>query len=192
MARGPVLTGELVQLRPVEERDAERMWESLQDAESNRLTGTTRTFTREEIDEWARTVSDREGRYDFAMTSLMPGEDGSVCDEMIGEIVVNEIDPVTRSANMRLISLPQYRGRGYGREAIALVLDFVFAPPAQGLGLHRFSLDVLAINPRAKMLYESLGFVQEGVLRGAAPDGEGGFCDVYVMSILEDEYDPQR
>lgn len=192
MVRGPELTGELVHLRPVEARDASRLWEALQDQETMRLTGTTRSFTEAEVSQWAATVSEHEGRYDFAMTSLMPAKDGSVCDEMIGEIVINDIDPVTRSANMRLQSLPEYRGRGYGREAISLIQQFVFAPQPQGLGFHRLSLDVLAINPRAKMLYESLGFVTEGTLRDAAPDGDGGFCDVYIMSILEDEYDPQR
>lgn len=188
MTRGPELIGELVRLRPVEARDADRLWESLQDEEGIRLTGTTRKFEREEVDEWTRTISDREGRYDFAMTSLIRTVSGEEADDMIGEIVINDIDPATRSANVRLQSLPQYRGRGYGREAISLVLGFVFAPAPQGLGLHRLSLDVLSINPRARMLYESLGFVQEGVLRDAALDGDQ-FCDVIMMSLLDHEYE---
>ena len=65
MTRGPVLLGEMVRLRPIEARDADRMWESLQDPESNRLTGTTATFTRDQIDEWSATISEREGRYDW-------------------------------------------------------------------------------------------------------------------------------
>lgn len=192
MVRGPKLVGELVALRPIESRDAERLFEATQDEEGNRLTGTTATFTLEQLQEWTATVSDREDRYDYAMTSLMPDTSGEVSDELIGEIVLNDIDPVTRSANLRLQSLPHVRGRGYGREAISLIMKFAFAPAPEGLGLHRLSLDVLAINPRARMLYESLGFVQEGVLRDAASDGEGGLCDVTFMSILEDEYDPQR
>ncbi|MEK8228264.1 GNAT family N-acetyltransferase [Oerskovia sp. M15] len=69
MTRGPELYGEMMRLRPIEARDAERMWESLQDPESMRLTGTTAEFTREQIDEWAATVSDRDGRFDWAVTS---------------------------------------------------------------------------------------------------------------------------
>ncbi len=61
MTRGPELYGEMMRLRPIEARDAERMWESVQDPESNRLTGTTAEFTREQIDEWAATISDRDG-----------------------------------------------------------------------------------------------------------------------------------
>lgn len=192
MVRGPKLTGELVELRPIEGRDAARLFEATQDEEGMRLTGTAVSFTREQIEDWANTVSDRPDRFDYAMTSLIPNKDGEVDDSLIGEIVINEIDELTRSANLRLQSLPDYRGRGYGREAISLMLQFAFAPAPQGLGLHRLSLDVLSINPRARMLYESLGFVQEGVLRDAASDGEGGLCDAIIMSILEDEYDPQR
>ncbi|WP_342770157.1 GNAT family protein [Xylanimonas allomyrinae] len=49
------------------------------------------------------------------------------------------------------------------------------------------SLHVLTINPRAKALYESLGFREEGRLRDAHRDGDR-WVDVVVMSLLEDEF----
>lgn len=116
-----------------------------------------------------------------------------VSDDLIGEIVLNDIDEHARSANLRLQVLPDYRGRGYGGDAIAQVLRFAFdgvrvdGEHEPGPGLHRVSLDVLALNPRAKSLYESLGFREEGRLRDAHRDG-GSWTDVYVMSILEDEF----
>nr|MCH1933015.1 GNAT family N-acetyltransferase [Shewanella shenzhenensis] len=78
-----------------------------------------------------------------------------VSDELIGEIVLKDLDPVARSANLRLQMLPDYRGRGYGREAIEEVLRFAFRgwPGDDGPRLHRVGLDVLSINPRAKALY---------------------------------------
>lgn len=187
MTRGPELLGELVRLRPIEARDADRMWESLQDAEAMRLTGTTEDFTPEQIEEWARTVSDREGRYDWAITPAAVRDGHPVSEEMIGEIVLNDLDEHARSANIRLALLPNYRGRGYGRDAIAQVLRCAFAEGEDGLGLHRVSLDVLSINPRAQMLYESLGFRVEGRLRDVYLDG-AQYCDAIVMAILEDEY----
>ena len=51
---GPELVGELVRVRPLAERDADRTWELVQDAEALRLTGTTTTFTRAQVDEWMR------------------------------------------------------------------------------------------------------------------------------------------
>jgi RimJ/RimL family protein N-acetyltransferase len=194
VTRGPVVIGEMVRLRPIEARDADRLWESLQDPESMRLTGTTATFTREQIDAWAATVGDRDGRYDWAITSGAVRDGQLVSDDLIGEIVLNDIDEHARSANLRLALLPNYRGRGYGRDAIFEVLRYAFdgTTDADGVrhdgpGLHRVSLDVLSINPRARMLYESLGFREEGRLRDVYRDGDG-WADATVMSILEDEF----
>lgn len=175
----PTLNGELVTLRPIRADDADAMWEMLDDAEGNRLTGTTGQFTRAQVDEWCATVADRDGRHDWAIT-----HDG---DEYLGEIVLNEIDEHSRNANLRLALRPGQRGRGFGGEAISLVLAHAFAAAPEGLGLHRVSLDVLSINPRARILYESLGFVEEGRLREAHRDGEF-WCDAIVMAILEDDY----
>ena len=193
MTRGPELHGEMVRLRPIEARDAQRLWESLHDPEGRRQTGTTATFSRTEIDEWAATVSDRPGRYDWAITPGAVRDGAPVSDELIGEIVLDDIDEVAGGANLRLQMLPDYRGRGYGREAIWEVLRFAFdgvrvdGEREPGPGLHRVGLDVLSINPRAKALYESLGFREEGRLRDVYRDGEG-WADAIVMSILEDEF----
>ncbi|HEV6953062.1 MAG TPA: GNAT family protein [Promicromonospora sp.] len=189
MTRGPVLHGEMVRLRPLEGRDAERLWEAVQDPEGTRLTGTTATFTREQIENWASTVSDRPGRYDWAICPAALRDGRPVSDEMIGEIVLNDLDEDARSANLRLQLLPNYRGRGYGREAMLEVLRFAFdgVDGDAGPRLHRVSLDVLSINPRAKALYESIGFQEEGRLRDVYRDGDT-WADAIVMSILEDEY----
>ena len=172
----PTLQGEMITLRPIRPDDAEAMWEMLADPEGNRLTGTTRTFTREEIDAWCASRATAEGRYDFAVTTN--GDDA-----FRGEIVLNEVDEVVRSANLRLSMGPTYRGRGYGTEGIQLVLGFAF----DGIGLHRVELDVLSINARAKSLYENLGFRVEGRKRDAYRDGDG-YCDAIIMGLLEDEY----
>jgi len=170
------LQGELVRLRPIRAEDADAMWESVSDPEGRRLTGTTREFTRAEIDEWCATVAGAVGRVDMAVTT-----GGS--DEYLGEIVLNDLDRVVRSASLRLAMRPAYRGRGYGTEAIQLMLGLAF----DTLGLHRVGLDVLSTNARAQSLYENLGFVAEGRLRDAGRDGER-YCDVIVMGVLDEEY----
>ncbi|WP_036966251.1 GNAT family N-acetyltransferase [Promicromonospora kroppenstedtii] len=189
MTRGPLLHGDMTRLRPIEARDSERLWEAVQDPEGTRLTGTTAVFTRDQIDEWARTVSDRPGRYDWAICPAAMRDGKPVSDDMIGEIVLNDLDEAVGSANLRLQLLPNYRGRGYGREAIDEVLRFAFEGVESDPGphLHRVSLDVLSINPRAEALYESLGFRQEGRLRDVYRDGDT-WADAIVMSILEDEW----
>ena len=172
----PTLQGEMIVLRPIRPDDADAMWDMLADPEGRRLTGTTATFTREQVADWCASRATAQGRYDFAVTA-------SGDDEFRGEIVLNDIDPAVRCANLRLAMRPAYRGRGYGTEGIQLVLGMAF----DGLGLHRVELDVLSINARAKSLYENIGFVVEGRRRDAYRDGDG-YCDAIMMAMLEDEY----
>lgn len=174
----PTLNGEMLTLRPIRASDAEAVWEAVTDDEGRRLTGTTRAFTRAEIDTWCSTVADLPDRVDLAITLADPAD-----DEYLGEIVLTDIDEVVRSANLRLAMRPGYRGRGYGTEAIQLVLGLAF----DGLGLHRVGLDVLSINTRAQALYENLGFRVEGRRRDAYRDGER-WCDGIDMGLLEDEF----
>lgn len=176
----PVLHGEMVRLRPIRADDAEASWKLVTDPEGRRLTGTVAVFTREQIDDWCATVGTVTGRFDWAVTA-------GGGDEMLGEVVLNQIDDGVGSANVRVALRSGHRGRGYAREALMVVLRYAFTPPPDGLGLHRVSLDVLSINPRAFALYESLGFVKEGRLRDAHLDGTR-FCDVILMAMLEDDF----
>jgi diamine N-acetyltransferase len=75
------------------------------------------------------------------------------------------------------------QGRGLGRRILEELMHIAF----EELHAHRFFLDVYENNTRARHLYETLGFVYEGVIRdGAQRDGE--FCNLRLMSILEHEY----
>jgi RimJ/RimL family protein N-acetyltransferase len=172
----PTLEGELVRLRPIEARDAAGMWEMVTDPQGRRLTGTVATFTRQGVERWCAEVGAADGRIDWAVTA-------GGADDYLGEIVLNDIDEDHGSASLRLAMRPAMRGRGYGTEAIGLVLGLAF----DGLGLHRVGLDVLSINPRAQALYEGVGFRVEGRLREAYRDGDR-WCDAVVMGILEDEF----
>lgn len=175
----PTLTGELVVLRELRADDADAMFEMVTDPEGRRLTGTTATFTPEQTREWCAGAATREGRCDWAITH------GS--DEFLGEIVLMDVDEVDANASMRMSMRPAHRGRGLGGEAISLVLAHAFGAPPDGLGLHRVGLDVLSINPRARMLYESHGFRVEGRMKECHRDGEF-WCDSVLMAILEDDY----
>ena len=56
---------------------------------------------------------------------------------------------------------------------------------------HRLWLDVFESNHHARALYESEGFVVEGVRRDHVHHG-GRFVSVVLMSMLEDEYWRQK
>ena len=176
MTTKPTLCGERITLRPVRPDDIDAYLALVQDEEGRRLTGTHASFTREQTEGWIKIIGEREGRVDLAIVPLG-------ADELVGEVVLNQIDPDNRAANLRIGLRSSATDRGYGSEAIRLMLDYAFGP----LGLHRVSLDVFGFNQRAIHVYEKLGFRREGVLRDALLL-DGVFHDAIVMGILEDEY----
>jgi RimJ/RimL family protein N-acetyltransferase len=78
----------------------------------------------------------------------------------------------------------EFWGKGYGTEAMQLMLQYAFAE----LNLRRVSLGVFAYNPRAIRSYAKAGFRREGVVRGdCLRDGQR--WDSVAMGILRDEWE---
>jgi RimJ/RimL family protein N-acetyltransferase len=100
--------------------------------------------------------------------------------EYLGEVVLMDLDAANESIEFRIaLAGPHAFGRGYGTEAVRLVLDFAF----ERVGVHRVGLDVADYNPRAQHVYEKCGFVVEGVQREAIL-WEGKRYDSVLMSVL--------
>ncbi len=77
-----------------------------------------------------------------------------------------------------------HRQHGYGREALALLMRFAF----DELNLHRLCLTVFAYNEAAIALYESLGFLREGVYREHL-HRDGRRYDMILYGILRHEWE---
>jgi len=75
------------------------------------------------------------------------------------------------------------KGKGYGRKAVRLVKRFAF----EKQNCHRLWLEVMENNQRAYKLYESEGFIPEGVHRESLKQGDK-YISLKVMSILAQEY----
>jgi RimJ/RimL family protein N-acetyltransferase len=185
----PTLVGELVVLRPFAADDVDAMAAMLADPDVLRLTASATSTAEieaaspipdERTREWYATRADVDERLDLAIVDKVSGA-------VVGEVVLNAFDGNARSANFRTLMGPTGRGRGLGTEAARLILGYGF----EQLGLHRIELDVLGSNPRAKRVYEKVGFVVEGVRRDAfAFDGER--VDEILMAILADEWASHR
>ncbi|MEU0009324.1 GNAT family protein [Streptomyces sp. NPDC006314] len=174
----PTLDGALVLLRPVTVNDAAALMPMARDAQVARLTG---SHGENEPDEarlraWYGTRADQGDRLDLAVVEKATGD-------VVGEAVLNEWDAGNESCSFRIAFVPGAHGRGLGTEATRLIVGYGF----EKLGLHRISLEVYAFNPRARRVYEKVGFVPEGVLRDALL-WEGERVDAVVMSILAPEW----
>jgi RimJ/RimL family protein N-acetyltransferase len=186
----PVLTGENVVLRPFIEDDLSALHGALQDPEVLRLTGSEHGDEAgaepddprrvEQLRQWYRERNAQSDRLDLAVVDQASGQ-------CVGEVVLNEWDPGNRSCNFRTLLGPSGRGRGLGTEAVRMIVGYGF----EQLGLHRISLQVYAFNPRARHVYEKVGFIQEGVLREELRYRDQ-WIDATVMSILAHEWKRHR
>lgn len=167
-----------IYMRIARESDLDDFFNYLQDPEGKQLTGTQREFTRDEVAAWIRKISIiNSDRIDFLIFLKKT-------NELLGEVVLNEIDSINRCANIRIgIQGTQHRGKGYGTEAIIQMLRYGF----NTLNLHRIDLTVYTFNPRAIHVYEKIGFKREGLHRDALHI-DGKFHDMITMAILEDEF----
>lgn len=77
-----------------------------------------------------------------------------------------------------------YWGKGYGREAIALLVDYAF----RYRNIRKVWLRVHGVNERAQRAYKAVGFVEEGRLR-AHVFSNGAYDDLIHMGILREEWD---
>jgi RimJ/RimL family protein N-acetyltransferase len=178
LAVKPTLRGDKVLLRPVTVEDADFILDD--DPEAMRLTGThprPELVSREFMREWYASRADHDDRLDLAVVDRATGQ-------FAGEIVLNELDRNNKACNFRILLCGnRNRGRGLGTEATRLILAHAF----ESVGLHRVELEVYEFNPRARRVYEKLGFVHEGTRRDALLwDGE--WIDAHVMSILAPEW----
>jgi len=74
--------------------------------------------------------------------------------------------------------MPLERGGGLGRRLMQAAID-----AARAQGMERIELEVFASNARAIALYESLGFVREG-LRRRSRKLDGRYDDDVMMALL--------
>ena len=81
----------------------------------------------------------------------------------------------------------EYWGRGYGREAITLLLDYGF----RIRNLRRIYLSTYSNNERALRCYRACGFVEEGHLRQHVWNN-GQYADEVWMGILRAEYEQKQ
>ena len=84
------------------------------------------------------------------------------------DIMRNPIEGFRHVGRLGMGVLPEFRGRGLGKR---IAVETIRA--ARAAGLERIELEVFASNGRAIALYQSLGFVVEGVKkRSRKLDGE--------------------
>ena len=105
-------------------------------------------------------------------------------NRLIGFVALHSIEWNNGAALLAIgIGEPAYRGKGYGSDALCLILRYAF----NELNLHRVGLDVISSNAPAIRAYRRAGFQQEGAMRDAVLR-DGCRYDRIIMGILRHEW----
>lgn len=175
----PLIRGERVWLRPIEERDLAAWRTLINDTEVGGWAGYQLPLS----PEMARAFLER------ATARMTAGEAYvfTVCelgaDTFIGHTRLKDVDYPTGSVELSISMLRQYIGGGWGADAQRALLRFAFGT----LGLRRVWLVVDAENERAIRSYERVGFRREGLLREERMV-KGRLADAVIMAILQREW----
>lgn len=159
LATKPTLEGELVVLRPFRDGDLPTMVDILSDPEVRALTGSVSTTAEaneplvldDRVRDWYATRNEQGDRLDLAVEERATGR-------LVGEVVLNEVDREASTCNLRVLLGPEGRGKGIGTEAVGLVTAYGI----ERLRLRRITLEVFDHNPRARRVYEKVGYAATG------------------------------
>lgn len=178
----PTLAGDLVTLRPIHADDATSIDRLIrEDDEIGRLTGSIHNSTEEAQSMSVEELREMYGAWARATDRLVLGVIDNASGDLVGEVVLNDWDRSNRSCGLRTLIGEVGRGRGLGTEATRLTVRYGLG----SMGLHRIALEVYDFNPRARHVYEKVGFVHEGTGREALLF-DGQWIDVHYMAILGD------
>jgi RimJ/RimL family protein N-acetyltransferase len=173
-----LLRGKLVYLaRPVA-ADAEAIARWSTDMEYARLLRRAMAYpgTAEEIIKWYVNSDDEH----FLPFSIRTVQD----DVLVGSLGIKDIMWSNRNCSFFIgIGEAAYRGRGMGREALELMLRWIFLE----MNMHRVGLEVMAYNEAALRTYRRIGFQDEGRLRQFVMR-DGIWHDILLMSLLHEEW----
>jgi diamine N-acetyltransferase len=171
------LTGDRVYLRSLDREDLPALRRWANDPEIRGITGETTPMSQAGAEAYYEKINADRDRVWFIVAL-------KESDRPIGECGLLRMFPAWRTTDLSIIlGEKDAWGKGYGTEAIRLLLDYAFG----ALNFHRVAIGVVGFNQPALRFYEKIGFKREGIQR----DGyyfNHRYSDFVMMSILEDEF----
>ena len=158
------LLGDRIYLSPRNSQDIEQFTEWLNDFETTDYLGrSSELMTLEGEKEFLEKDNNPEAT--FVIVTIND-------DKMIGTVSLGIF-----------IGDKEYRNKGYGTEAIKLILEYGF----EYMNLHNIKLDLMEFNDRALKCYKKCGFKEYG-RRRKCKFVNGKYYDTISMDVLAEEF----
>ncbi|MFW9802834.1 MAG: GNAT family N-acetyltransferase [Candidatus Thorarchaeota archaeon] len=173
--------GESVRLRRLELEDADAIMTYWNQYELRQYLPTPLPTSSDDMSQYIKSANEAFSKRSKFTFGIEAKEDST----LIGIIDLANISWMSRNAEVSIFALfhPDYRGKGYGKDALVVLLDMAFSV----LNLHTVYLWVASFNNRAIGFYERVGFKTQGKLRDLA-FRDGQHHDVIIMDILKSEF----
>ena len=174
----PILIGERIYFRPLELSDIDNGWQAwINDKNTNEHLNGVYPVNKDELIEYYKNASPPN----TVMFAICDKTD----NQYIGNARLGSIDWLNRRCTYgRMIGIDKYRGKGYGTEALILLIKYGFLT----LGMNRIYSGAIISNEASLKSNEKVGFVKEGVERQSLWKN-GKFVDVIALAMTRDDYD---
>ncbi|PLW95268.1 MAG: GNAT family N-acetyltransferase [Marinilabiliales bacterium] len=152
------MIGENVLLRAVEPADTERLYLWENDMQLWHLSNTTAPFSKYLMEQYV--MNAQQDIYAAKQLRLMVDtndEEGLT----VGCIDLFDFDPANRRAGIGILISEEARGKGYGKEALELMIEYAF----NTLNLHQLFCNILENNEQSIAMFKKAGFTEVGLKR---------------------------
>ena len=172
------LQGERIYLGTLEREHCKKLWDEFEYDFANPMEQLDIGQSIEKADEWFDQVKKEQGNSHIRLGIFL--NNGTI----IGDIALQDIDAKNRSCSIGMgMSKLEYRNKGYGKEAVKIILEYGF----NNYGLERIAANTSETNIAAQRSLEKSGFKLEGKERKAIYFA-GKRYDRYNYGILVEEY----
>ena len=175
------LTGRNVYLAALEREHCRKLGEDYEYDFENPAESLNLGYSVEEAEKWYDDIQKDSGKHIRLGIFLLNGT-------IIGDIGLQNVDWKNRKCDIGVgFSKLEHRNKGYGSEAVALLLEHAF----NNMGLIRVEASTQDLNISAQKSLEKLGFSLEGRQRRSIYWG-GKYHDRLMYAILATEYCNKR
>ena len=169
------LIGSKCYLSPVNVNDAEKFAEWLNDQEVvDYLQNSAYVVT---MDSQRKSIEQTSNEHQYAIVDLES-------NKLIGKTALLDVDHISQRAKIDIfIGDKDYWNKGYGREALNLLLDYAF----RILNLNNVMMSTYSFNNRAISCFGKVGFKHAGLLRNAIKRNLE-YHNIVFMDILPEDF----
>ena len=172
------LQGKNVYLALLERKDCKKLWNDFEYDFEHPTEEFNIGHSDEKADDWFDEIQKEQGNRHVRLGIFL--NDGTV----IGDVALQDIDRKNRKCSVGIgIAKIENRAKGYGREAVQLMVDYGF----RYLGMERITANTLEINHGAQRVIEYCGLILEGREKKAVYMN-GNKYDRLCYAILKEEY----